>query len=169
MAKTYEPIATNTLGSDQASISFSSFAGYTDVILVASTRSSHSANGPITIRFNGDTGSNYSYTRLYGSGSAASSDRFSNSTSIDFGFMPGTNSTSGIFGISTVHIQNYSNSTTNKTVLNRWNTDGSATPFTAAVVGLWRNTAAITSMSIAYTTGNILTGSTFTLYGIKAA
>jgi hypothetical protein len=169
MAKTYEPIATNTLGSDQASISFSSFAGYTDVILVASTRSTHSANGPITIRFNGDTGSNYSYTRLYGSGSAASSDRFTNASSIDFGFMPGTNSTSGIFGISTLHLQNYANTTTNKTSLVRWNTEGSVTAYTAAVVGLWRNTAAITSMSIAYTTGNILTGSTFTLYGIKAA
>jgi hypothetical protein len=35
--------------------------------------------------------------------------------------------------------------------------------------GLWRSTAAITSISITAGTTNIATNSTFTLYGIKAA
>jgi hypothetical protein len=38
-----------------------------------------------------------------------------------------------------------------------------------AVVGLWRNTASITSMTYSASANNFATGSTFTLYGIAAA
>jgi hypothetical protein len=68
------------------------------------------------------------------------------------------------------HLQNYSNSTTYKTVLNRTNYAGSG-GWTVASVGLWRDTSAITSIRIAISetqTGNFISGSTFTLYGIKA-
>ena len=167
---TYTPIATTTIGSAVASYTFTSISGsYTDLVLVAQSRSTYTANGPLTIQFNGDTGSNYSYTRIYGDGTTASSDRFATATSIDIGFLPGTNTSSGIFGISTLQLQNYSNATTYKTGLVRWNTTGSATPYVAAVVGLWRSTSAITSIKIFYTTGNILADSIFTLYGIAAA
>jgi hypothetical protein len=55
----------------------------------------------------------------------------------------------------------------NKTTLARWN---SATVEVGAGVGLWRNTAAINSILFkGYATAKYKTGSTFTLYGIKAA
>jgi hypothetical protein len=69
---------------------------------------------------------------------------------------------------------NYSNTTTNKTALVRQNTVDAA-DFNGALsaVGLWRNTAAITSIAIkAIRLGsaqNYSIGSTFTLYGIQAA
>jgi hypothetical protein len=59
---------------------------------------------------------------------------------------------------------NYSNTTTYKTVLTRAGRNNQATE---AFVGLWRNTAAITSISL--TSQTYTTDSTFTLYGIKAA
>ncbi len=61
--------------------------------------------------------------------------------------------------------QNYSNTTTYKTVLSRCS---NPTGGTLAVAGLWRSTAAITSITLTPTAGNWLSGSTFTLYGIKA-
>jgi hypothetical protein len=81
--------------------------------------------------------------------------------------MPGSSSALGD-GNMVIQINNYSNSTTFKTPLIRTNTGPSwGTVF--AIVGLWRNTAAITSITFTPDTGNFDTGSTFTLYGIKAA
>jgi hypothetical protein len=64
-----------------------------------------------------------------------------------------------------VNVMNYSNATTYKTFLARGNI---AAGGTEAVVGLWRNTAAITSLELLPTASTFATGSTFTLYGIKA-
>jgi hypothetical protein len=61
---------------------------------------------------------------------------------------------------------NYANTTTYKTVLSRANNSAAGTE---AIVGLWRSSAAITSMTVLSETGNIAIGSTFSLYGILAA
>jgi hypothetical protein len=63
-------------------------------------------------------------------------------------------------------ILNYSNSNTYKTSLTRGTAPAAET---SAVVGLWKNTNAITSVTILLDANNIAAGSTFTLYGIKAA
>lgn len=162
MPATYEPIATTTLGSDSASITFSSITGtYTDLILIDNARTATGGgDSELQLQFNSDTGSNYSTTYLYGDGSSAASSRASNQSSI---WISRANETAGL-GIT--HIQNYSNSTTYKTVLSR----GNSTSYVFAWVGLWRSTNAITSMVIKRSGGlNLKAGSTFTLYGIKAA
>jgi hypothetical protein len=61
---------------------------------------------------------------------------------------------------------NYSNTTTNKTALIRGN---NAALFTDATVGVWRSTAAITSITLASDGAAFDSGSTFNLYGIAAA
>jgi hypothetical protein len=160
MTATYEKIETTTLGSAASSVTFSTIPGtYTDlVIIIAATQSSPNTCG---IRFNGDTGSNYSATRLGADGSSALSNRWSNVTSA-YTFVQYTTQNSTI-----MNIQNYSNTTTYKTVLSRFN---NAANFLGTYVALWRSTAAITSLSLQDTDGttNFATGSTFTLYGIKA-
>ena len=162
MPRTYEPIATTTLGSGATSVTFSSISGaYTDLILVCNGNTSSNANN--YLQFNSDTGSNYSATRLSGDGTSASSARNTNQTQMlldGFGFW-----TSTYEGNKIIHIMNYSNTTTNKTVLTRANT---ASKGTDALVGLWRSTAAITSVRF-NSDSTIQAGSTFTLYGIKAA
>ena len=162
---TYTPIATNTLGSSAATVTFSSIAGtYTDLVIVADAIASTTANYELT--FNGDAGSNYSRTYLTGSGSAASSGRASNQTFIrcdQGGFLPTATWGSPL----RVFVMNYSNSTTYKTALTR--SDGASASGTGAVVALWRNTAAITSLTLACSGATFSTGSIFTLYGIAAA
>ena len=159
---TYTPIATTTLGSAQATITFNSFSGYTDLVLVSSYKRTATSNA--RVRFNSDTGNNYSYTALQGNGTTASSTRVSNVSGILL-FDPLSASTTN-FLTSILHIQNYSNSTTYKTVLDR---SGDAAQGAIATVGLWRNTAAITSFTLDANTGNYDIGSTFTLYGIASA
>lgn len=165
MPSTYTPIATQTLGSATASVTFSSIPStYTDLILVINAGSTISA-AP-WLRFNGDTGSNYSNTALVGNGSAASSGRASNQTVYYYGGWILGYATS-LTGNAIINIMNYSNTTTNKTAINRFNV---ASGEVEAVVGLWRNTAAINSITIGLlSTDTYLAGSTFTLYGVKSA
>jgi hypothetical protein len=154
------PIATNTLVSATNSITFSSIPqGYTDLLLIHNNISGTTQQ--LRLTFNGDSGSNYNTAELYGTGSAAGSGRGINETKINIGFF-----NSSAVSNSIVNFQNYSNSTTYKTLLARYGNTGTQI---AAVVGLWKSTAAITSITIVAQTGNFAVDSSFTLYGIKAA
>jgi hypothetical protein len=166
MPSTYEPIATTTLGSATATVTFSSIPStYTDLVLVTSSKRNTSGTSNEAIRFNSDTGSNYSFTLVEGTGSAAQSGTAPNVTSIALDDAALVDNT--IFRPAIVSIQNYANSTTNKTILSRAN---NAARGVDAIVGMWRNTAAITSISVILQGGaSFGIDSTFTLYGIKAA
>jgi hypothetical protein len=165
MAKTYEPIATTTLGSAAASVTFSTISGaYTDLVLVMSIRGSSDIESDIGMQLNSDTGSNYSMQRIYGQGASAGSDRTSNSTSINFGRQGGDS-----FALNIMHLMNYANTTTYKTILNRSGHAGTSS-IVLANVGLWRNTAAISTITLIQTGAqNYKAGSTFSLYGIASA
>ena len=157
---TYTPIATYTAPSTQSSYTFTSISGsYTDLRMVISGNSA-SGTGAMWVQFNSDTGSNYSDTFLQGNGTTATSVRDTSAAALYFGYHS-TNPSNWL-----LDFQNYANTTTYKTVLARGN-DASA--YTTAVVGLWRSTAAITSIKVSNTSGSFATGMTFTLYGIAAA
>lgn len=160
MAVTYSQIATQTLGSATATVTFSSISGsYTDLILIVNGSTTIDEN--YRIRFNSDTGSNYSYTRITGDGTSAASERATNAAFIQF--TAGDHTKRGAF---IVNIQNYSNTTTNKTTLSRHSIGESNV---GAYVGLWRNTSAITSITLTTFSTTFTSGSTFSLYGILAA
>lgn len=170
-ARTYEPIATTTLGSSQSTITFNSFSGYTDLVLIVSARDSRVADGDgIQLCFNSDTspsGTNYSTTYL---DNGPGSSRESNARAISFFQIAGNNYASNGYGTVIINIQNYANTSTFKTAIGG---GGWAPNYMARSVGTWRSTAAITSLTIypgfngsGYT---FAAGSTFTLYGITAA
>lgn len=162
---TYTPIATTNGTGSSSSITFSSIPStYTDLILVVNGSTASSTGNP-RLRFNGDTGSNYSDTNIFGSGPTAGSYRNSNGSSIQAIATVYFNTTYNTNLV--IHIMNYSNSTTYKTVLSR---ASKALEGSDAVVGLWRSTAAINSLTFFTASGaNISSASTFTLYGIQAA
>jgi hypothetical protein len=165
MASTYEPIATTTLGTAASSVTFSSITGtYTDLVLIVNGAIASGAQD-IWVQVNGDTASNYSRTNLYGTGSAAGSTRLSAQTK--YAMNDAAALDTGYQFNSIMQFMNYSNTTTYKTMLERAN---NAARGTDAGVHLWRSTAAITSILV-YNSGgtNYVVGSTFTLYGIKAA
>jgi len=164
---TYSTIATTTLGSDAADYTFTSIPGtYTDLVLVANLGVSV-ADTAVTLRFNGDNSSVYSATNVFGDGSSASSSRTTSLSSAYIGWyvVP----LSSIDHLIVSQIMNYSNTTTNKTVMSRSNrASANNFPGSELVASLWRSTSAITSIRIAGG-GNLKAGSTFTLYGIAAA
>lgn len=158
---TYVALKTTTVGSGVSTFDITSIpSGYTDLILVANAACT--ATGQyIALRFNSDSGTNYSDTVLEGNGSSATSNRESNLNRVQMVYQRGTDST---FGTIQWHIQNYSNSTTYKTVLGRWNFAGDGV---TAGVSTWRNTNAITSITV-LTSGTFVSGSSFTVYGVAA-
>lgn len=170
MPATYKPIATQTLGSAASSITFNSIpTNYTDLVVVCNNLFVSSGTPNLRVQLNADTGANYSVTVLEAMG-AVYSRRQSNITGIDSGYYnylyPTSTSSLPNYGI--INIMNYNNSSTYKTVLSR---TGSAYTGTTMNVGTWRNTSAITSVTIGTSTPAVTfnTGSTFSLYGIKAA
>jgi hypothetical protein len=160
MAATYEPIATTTLGSNQASVTFSSISGsYTDIICVVSGKNSASS-ARIDVQFNSDTASNYSYTRLQGDGSSATSNRASSTAYIIIGTLTTVQNTV------IAQINNYANTTTYKTSISRWNaSDGTV----GASVGLWRSTSAINAIKFSAGADNLAAGMVISIYGIASA
>ena len=154
---TQTPIASITLSAATSSVTFVNIPQtYTDLVIVINGLYSGTTYGKFD--FNSDTTSgNYSYTRLLGYSGGVLSDRAGGTDGISLGSSRGT---------WIAHINNYSNSTTYKTLLARENAAGTGT---GAYVYLWRNTAAITSVTFTGVGGNFDSTTTLTLYGIKAA
>lgn len=165
MAVTYEPIASQTLGSSASSVEFTSISGsFTDLVLVC--RTTLNAGGYVhQVQFNSDTGSNYSYTVLWGSGSSAGSTRAGSQSQI-FGSYQGVPGSTNP-DVTIMHIMSYASTNVHKTLLS-----SAAGPDFGVdrIVGLWRSTSAITSIKLTPSASKTYSsGSTFSLYGIKAA
>lgn len=164
MPKTYEPIATTTLGSAASSVTFSSIPStYTDLVVIAKAGATGGANN-LYIWFNGSRGTAYSGTTLTGDGSSATSQRTTSAGEIllnYYGYLSNDLNSAHI-----VNVHNYANTSVNKTILARANNAGNGV---AAAAGLWRSTAAITSIELGAGGSTLIAGSMFTLYGIKAA
>lgn len=173
MPATYEPIATTTLSSAAKNIIFSSIpATYTDLRLVILARADIAGTGTYSnpgIRFNDDSGTNYSQTYLNGNGSTASSSR---DTSLNYHYYQGIARADSPNSFFSIDIFNYAGSTF-KTSLAELSRDLNGSGNVQRHVYLWRSTSAINKIDIQYgvfsgTSQNFATGTTATLYGIKA-
>jgi len=166
MPATYEPIATTTLSTAASTITFSSIPGtYTDLRLVL-VITGMSAGNRTGIQFNGDTASNYSTTRLQGDGTTASSTDNNTNPNIR---ITDVNQLSTSLQFITLDLFSYAGSTF-KTALAELSNDRNSAGSVYRSVGLYRSTSAINSLNIMLlSAGTMSTGTTATLYGIKAA
>ena len=167
MATTYEAIATETLGSAANSITFSSIAAsWTDLRIVWNYQSVSASNYP-ALQFNSDTALNYSYVSLYGTGSAAGSQDSTDMNRASLVSYAAASTTQ--WQMQQIDIFSYAGSTY-KTLLNKYSGDTNGGGYVSNAVNLWRSTAAITTIKLFMSAGgNMPTGTTATLYGIKAA
>ena len=175
MASTYEPIATQTLGSNTGVVTFNSFSGYDDLRLTI--QGGHTNNGYImAMRFNGAT-SGYSFQTIWGtSGNSYGGIQYNN-----FVFAGINNQTPNNTGNAySVDLFDYSNTNMYKTYLARTspNTTSGTNGHMDQNCGSWNSTAAITSITISeagtggtgtWNTGSVLAGTILTLWGIKRA
>jgi len=168
MPKTYEPIASTTLATATGTVDLTSIPGtFTDLIIVVQGTTTID-NGDVQMYFNNDTTSGlYSKTQMEGDGTSALTGRTTGANFI--GLNSNLLNDDIIPSIIFLQFNNYANTTTFKTVLSRETMWGTAAKGTALRVGLWRNTNAITSVSLKVNGSTWKSGTTFVLYGIKAA
>lgn len=174
MPNTYTLIASNTLSSSAASVTFSSIPStYTDLVLKYSVRTNNSVQvGQISVKFNASSTSDYSSTDLEASGVsslAAVSQRSSAGTYANYVYVNGNSSTASTFGNGEIYIPNYAGST-NKTFSQFSVTENNAAANVSldAVAHLRSNAAAITEINLAnFSTTQFASGSSFFLYGIS--
>ena len=171
----YESIATVTVGSGGASsIDFTSIpATYTHLQIrgIGRTARANVEDG-LYIRFNSDSGSNYTAHSLYGNGSSASSfvNGSTSDTEMETYNMPGNNAAASIFGASILDVLDYANTNKYKTIRNLGGFDNNSTNGRISLVsGFWRNTNAITSITLIGGNSTWLQYTQFALYGIKGS
>ena len=170
----YESIATVTVGSGGAGeVEFTSIPStYTHLQIRGITRFTRTADstGSLFMRFNGDTGSNYSFHQLYTYG-------FDSSPNVDSGasvsymspsFIPSDFNSASIYGAVVIDILEYKNTNTYKTMRALGGFDpNSIYGSNVFASSNWRNTNAITSIKL-YPNVNVFNQYTqFALYGIK--
>lgn len=158
MPTTYEPIATTTFGGSATSYTFTSIPStYTDLVLVANVK--NTSFEVFNLQFNGNTNNVYSWTTLQGNGTSITSGRTSPNNAVNIGLRRNG------MALNIFHINNYSNTTTYKTILA---VNSAVDSQIRLHTGLWQSTQAIDTIRVG--AGNSFTaGTMMTLYGIKAA
>jgi hypothetical protein len=169
MATTYQLIEARTLGSDTASVSFTSIPQtYTDLQLLVSARINRAGiSVNMGLRFNSDS-SNYTNIMLYGDGNSASGLYSTALDQFGYWYSPANSATANTFSNQSVYIPNYTSSY-NKSVSIDSTSENNATDTNVVLLGgQWANSAAITTITLSnYQGSNLRSGSTFYLYGIK--
>lgn len=169
MASSRYLITSTTLGSSAASVTFSSIpATYTDLVLRISARNDTDAG--IRLRFNGTSAAVNSRTYIMSDTTAPFS---SQNTSETYAIFPQgsnvTSDTANTFSNTEIYIPSYTASQ-NKPMsgfqVKEYNSATNGTAQITANANLWRDTTAISSIVIGGV-GNFVSGSTFTLYGLK--
>lgn len=170
MTLTYIPIASTTLSTSAATVTFSDIPQtYSDLVLRCSIRGTHTGftvNGQLVI--NNSSTSNITTRYLYGFGtSATSSEDGPLNYLLIKETIPGTSITSNTFNSLEIYIPNYAGSTNKPFSVSSVTENNSSTiNAISAQAGLRTNTAAITELRIQPGSGNLESGSTFHLYGI---
>lgn len=173
-AASFDLLETQVLGSTTASVTFSSLSTYASTYkhlqIRAVARGTRAANGDnLSIRFNGDSGSNYARHALYGAaGGSAESYAAINNSFVDLGTLASATTPANAFTGAVANILDPFETTKNTTV-NSLNGLSAAGVFIGITGGAWFNTAAITSINIFAVNGNLTQYSRFSLYGIKGA
>lgn len=167
MAITYDAISTTTLGSNQSVVSFTGIpATYTDLRLISNVRETN-ASQYIYLTVNGDTASNYSDFNLFRTSPGVGSSVNSNETQIYPVYTGGGITTAAdLFTFTIMDFFSYANTSVFKPIMVR---TGNTNTSTELGGGMWRSTSAITTITLTASAFNFVTGSSFSLYGIKAA
>ena len=165
---TYIALANITLGSSASSVTFSSIpATYRDLIVVANASGTINDQG-MRMRFNGDSGSNYSHVNMGGWSGGSTFSTSGTTTHVTFNATQIGVNTNGIHVPVIGQIMDYSATDKHKTLLVRANGKNNTQDEVNANANRWANTAAITSILLLLSSGSFASGSSFALYGIAS-
>jgi hypothetical protein len=163
----YESIATSTLGSAASTITLSSIPSTFKHLQLRFSLDVVTTNSEIRLRINGDTSTNYARHNLWGNGTSANASGIATGTSNFISLISASDSTYPTVGI--IDILDYTSTTRNKTVRALSGVDRNGSGEIWLTSGFLLSTAAIASLAFSLDSGNLDTGSTVALYGIKEA
>jgi hypothetical protein len=162
-----------TVGAGGASsISFTSIpATYTDLVVKLSARSARATEirDEIFIRFNSDSGANYSYRNVRGSGSAAISQSGSAVNQVNRNDIPASGATSSTFSNHEIYIPNYAGSTQKSFSMDSVMENNATESYMFLTAGLWTGTSAISTITLTCEVSTFVQFSTAYLYGVSNA
>ena len=160
----YESIATVTASGSVSTLSFTSIPSTFKHLQIRGIAYDGVGN-EIGVRFNSDSGSNYTRHNLYGNGSITGAGGSVSQTRMNLA-IPGY--TSDYPACFIIDILDYASTTKNKTARSFYGFDTNSQGQVQMRSGLWINTNAVTAIEL-YDTGgtNYSTITTFALYGIK--
>jgi len=171
-AADYELISTTVLGSSASSVTFSglgtSAAAYKhlQIRLVGRFASGTGTFGDTYMRFNADTGNNYSWHEVYGFNGSMGSYGLGSTNKIYVGSQAQPDAVANYFIPSIIDIADFASTSKNKTArISNGGISGSSSIIDLSS-GAWYSTAAITSINL-YGGGDWAAGSRFSLYGLK--
>lgn len=161
----YEQIATTILGSNSPDITFSSISSGYKHLQIRYTARTDLGTGILRIRFNGSSSAVYTRHRMLGNAVNVSSSAGTGLTETWSPPITANTNTAGNFASGIIDILDYASTSKNKTV----RSFGGATQidFISLNSGLFADTTAISSINLFDSNGAIVTGSRFSLYGIK--
>jgi len=167
----YESIATVSIGSGgAATATFSSIPStykHLQVRLITRNDRANTLDG-LYMRFNSDSGTNYSDHFLRGSGSAVDANADVSSAYMLMGTVPASSATASVFAGGVIDVLDYANTNKYKTVRNLLGYDANGSGYVGLFSGNWRSTSAVISITLGSTNGSgFLQYSSFALYGIK--
>lgn len=172
----FESIATVSVaaGNTSSTLSFTSIPGtYTHLQIRGIGRTNRSTPADmdsLALQFNSDTSSNYADHRLAGNGSSAGATNDTSATTMSFFRLANTYVASTYMGAQVIDVLDYANTNKYKTVRALGGVDNNGSGQVALNSGLWRNTSAITSITLKPDVGSAFTEYTkFALYGIKSS
>lgn len=166
----YESIATVTVGAGGSStISFTSIPSTFKHLQVRGIMRDSRTTNPdsMLLTFNSDTAANYSYHYLSGDGSIADAAAAASSSYIFLSRFEGANQTANAFGGIVLDILEYANTNIYKTTRSLGGYDANGSGVVKLDSGNWRNTSAITSLTLTPANTSFVQYSSFALYGIK--
>jgi hypothetical protein len=169
----YESIATLTAAGGETSLSFTSIpATYQHLQIRGIYKDSYAtaSYGEMWVRFNNDSGTNYSYHDLLGNGATVSAA--GNSTQGQMILQASSvNGVASTFGVVLMDIHDYASTSKYKTLRSMQGADRNSTATNPSAVcltsGLWQSTTAVNRVDLIRGTTSFAAGSTFALYGIR--
>jgi hypothetical protein len=168
-----EILITETLTANQSSVTFSSLdtiaSAFQNLQIRITGRSNRAAdNSEFDLRFNSDTGTNYTWHYMRSTGSATESGGSSSIDSVRvYQSLTAASSTANSFGVTVIDILDPFETTKNTTIRAITGFQGSLNRVLMET-GSWLNANAVTSISLTeYYGSNFISGSTFSLIGVK--
>jgi hypothetical protein len=143
-------------------------ATYRALELVITARTDRTTTDQVILQFNGDTGGNYFYEDVESVNATVTAVGAGAATGVFVGSICGADATAGAAGTVRVAMPQHANTAFHKGLLaagGSSNGAAAANQKATQVAGRWASTAAVTSITLT-SLGNLIAGSTFSLYGV---